>query len=236
MRCHQSFFQVQEDTSVSAMRVASLQERECQWFPCSFPCGGSIALFATTERIFLVHHSRVVVTPLTHQLLHCSVELGSVPERGAHDVPVLRLDEHVGHPVIVVSQRVSQRLDAQVLPQEAASPGTGADQRPLERFELTSAEVGSHARPREKHSRSATASQSHREGERAPTPRGVEELLLAEKVARWVLDHLICTVVSGIVIAPSAEEGPVEELSALPDGSCKHSWHFSYRSFFYLLI
>ena len=75
-----------------------------------------------------------------------SIELRSVAESRANYVPVLRLHEDIGHPVVIVSQRVTERLDANILANETTSPETSAEHGPIHCLELSAAEMSSHAR------------------------------------------------------------------------------------------
>ena len=155
----------------------------------------------------------------------CSVG-GLVAEDGTANVPVLCLHERVGHPVVVVGGRVAKGLDAHLLTDAAASEGSATEHAPLHGAELATAEVSSHAGSAEKHGSEAGTSETHGEAEGAPAASGLEELLLREEEAVRRLNDLIGSVIGGAVVAPSTDEGLVEELSAFPHGAGKHSWHF----------
>ncbi len=155
----------------------------------------------------------------------CSVG-GFVSEDGTANVPVLCLDEHVGHPVVVVGSRVTHGLDAHLVTDAAASQSSATDHAPLHGAELTTAEVSSHTGSAEKHGSGTCTSETHGEAEGAPATLSFEESLLGEEVAVGRLDDLVGGLVAGGVVAPSTDEGFVEELSAFPHGAGKHSWHF----------
>ena len=142
------------------------------------------------------------------------------------EVPVLALDKRVGHPVVIVSGRVSEEHDTSLVAKEASSEGSSSNLAPLKHFELTTAEMGSHTWSHHKNGSSTETSERHSQTESGPATFSFEKLLLAKEETIWRLDDLIGSLVGCVIVRPSADECSVEELSTLPDGACKHAWHF----------
>ena len=166
MRC-QNYFCIKQDRELLIHLVP-----DCLSFPCSSFVAATCCFRACLQpwregfALFLC--------------FCCSIELRSILEGWADNVPVVCLHEDIGHPMVIISQRVTDCLDAQILAQETSSPGASTEHGPLHCLKLSTTKMTSHAGSGEKHSCSSRASQSDRKSECAPTTLCFEELILVE--------------------------------------------------------